>query len=150
MAQNVSSDKVKKFWSNFALCLGCWVLYPHFSIFFMCLCFKDALFQCFCSSSNRRQLLLEVCYLAGGREERSGIFVVLVHPVLARLYVLSLGFGAFSVNLSLLLMVAKLCLVSWVGIVWKRASCPPPAVGGLLSYCSRILGPGCLLPLLQR
>lgn len=61
-----------------------------------------------------------------------------------------LSFEAFSVILSLILMAAKLCLVSLVDLVLKKASCLPPAVGGFSWYWGRILGPRCLLSLLPR
>lgn len=57
-------------------------------------------------------------------------------------------FGAFSVILALLPMAAKLCIFSLVGLAWNRVACPPPAVGDLSWYWCKILGPGCLLPLL--
>lgn len=55
----------------------------------------------------------------------------------------------FSVILTFPQMAANLCLVYLMALVKKRASCPYPAVGDFSRYWCRILGPGCILRLLQ-
>lgn len=120
---------VEKSWSNFALCLECWVFYSHFSAFLMSLCFKVG-----------PAFILGVCYPCGGRAQEVVSLLSWLILSFSQAVCPESKFGSFLSDPAPPPNGGQTALHLW------RVFCPPqrkevsPSIGA---------GLGCLLPLLR-